>query len=102
MRQTPAHQSATADAGSPVLTTGDHHASSSYHPAQRALHQPGLEYRDHLNTNLADTFAKARERLAAQAAIEEATPKPQRKRPALMQVRRVRAGTTNHLTLPLF
>ena len=63
---------------------------------------PAFEYRDHLNTNLADTFAKARERLAAQAAIEAATPKPQLKRPQVMQIRRVRAGTTNHLTLPLF
>ena len=78
------------------------HASSPHHPAQRAVHQPGLEYRASYSTNLADTFAKARERIAAQAAQEAATPKPQRKRPALMQIRRVRAGTTNHLTLPLF
>lgn len=63
---------------------------------------PAFEYRASYSTNLADTFAKARERIAAQAAQEASTPKPQRKRPALMQIRRVRAGTTNHLTLPLF
>ena len=61
-----------------------------------------FQYSHSTSTNIADTFAKARERIAAQAAQEAATPKPQRKRPALMQVRRVRAGTTNHLTLPLF
>ena len=63
---------------------------------------PEFEYRDSYSTNLADSFAKVRERMAAQAAVVDATPKPQRKRPALMQIRRVRAGTTNHLTLPLF
>lgn len=63
---------------------------------------PEFQYRASHSTNLTDTFAKARERLAAQAAMEAATPKPQRKRPALMQIRRVRAGTTNHLTLTLF
>ena len=63
-----------------------------------------FQYRASHSTNLADTFAKARERLAAaaQAAMETATPRARRKRPQIMQIRRVRAGTTNHLTLPLF
>ena len=63
---------------------------------------PAFQYRDSHSTNLADTFSKARERLAQQAAVEAATPKPKRSRPTIMQIRRVRAGTTNHLTLPLF
>ena len=61
-----------------------------------------FQYRASHSTNLADTFAKARERLAVQAAMEAATPRARRKRPQIMQIRRVRAGTTNHLTLPLF
>lgn len=63
---------------------------------------PAFQYRASHSTNLADTFAKARERIAAQAAVEAATPKPQHKRPPLMTVRRVRAGTTTHLSMPLF
>ena len=35
---------------------------------------PDFEYRDHLRTNLAETFAKARERLASHADIDQATP----------------------------
>ena len=55
------------------------------------------------STNIADTFAKARERIAAEQAAQA---KKQRRRtqhgPALMTIKRVRAGTTNHLNLQLF
>ena len=55
------------------------------------------------STNIAETFAKARERIAAEQAAQA---KQQRRRtqhgPALMTIKRVRAGTTNHLTMPLF
>ena len=50
-----------------------------------------------------ETFAKARERIAAKQAAQA---KKQRRRtqhsPALMTIKRVRAGTTNHLNLQLF
>ena len=55
------------------------------------------------STNIAETFAKARERIAAEQAAQA---KKARRRtqhgPALMTINRVRAGTTNHLTMPLF
>lgn len=55
------------------------------------------------STNIAETFAKARERIAAEQAAQA---KKVRRRtqhgPALMTINRVRAGTTNHLTMPLF
>lgn len=62
-----------------------------------------FQYSNSASTNIADTFAKARARIAAEQAA--ATRKPRRRSqhgPALMTINRVRAGTANHLTLPLF
>ncbi|WP_417285328.1 hypothetical protein [Comamonas sp.] len=55
-------------------------------------------------TNIAETFAKARARIAAEQAAEAKPPKRRRQqqRPTVMPIHRVRAGITNHLTLPLF
>ncbi|MBL5979694.1 hypothetical protein JAO85_20660 [Comamonas sp. NyZ500] len=62
-----------------------------------------FQYSNSASTNIAETFAKARERIAAEQAAQA---KKQRRRtqhgPAVMTIKRVRAGTTNHLTLPLF
>ena len=62
-----------------------------------------FQYSHSTSTNIADTFAKARARIAAEQAVS--APKPRRRRqhqPEVMKIRRVRAGTVNHLTLPLF
>lgn len=62
-----------------------------------------FQYSNSASTNIAETFARARARIAAE---QTATTKKPRRRsqhgPALMTIKRVRAGTTNHLTLPLF
>ena len=61
-----------------------------------------FQYSNSASTNIADTFAKARARIAAEQA---AAIKPRRRSqhgPALMTINRVRAGTTNHLNLQLF
>ena len=62
-----------------------------------------FQYIHSTSTNIAETFAKARERIAAEQAAQA---KKARRRtqhgPALMTIKRMRAGTTNHLTLPLF
>ena len=55
------------------------------------------------STNIADTFAKARARIATEQAAQPKARKPRRQHaPAVMTIRHVRTGTTNHLTLPLF
>ena len=67
------------------------------------LTSAAFQYSHSTSTNIADTFAKARARIAAEQAAQ--TKKPRRRTqhaPALMTINRVRAGTTNHLTLPLF
>ena len=61
-----------------------------------------FQYSNAVSTDVAATFARAREQLAAQAALQAPAPRPPRQRPALMPVHRVRAGTAGHLTLPLF
>lgn len=62
-----------------------------------------FQYSNSASTNIADTFARARERIAAEQAAQV---KKQRRRtqhgPALMTINRVRAGTANHLNLQLF
>nr|WP_182312344.1 hypothetical protein [Comamonas testosteroni] len=62
-----------------------------------------FQYIHSTSTNIADTFAKARERIAAEQAAQA---KKARRRtqhaPAPMTINRVRAGTTNHLNLQLF
>jgi len=71
-------------------------------PSMRCTN-PAFEYRDSLRTNIADTFAKARERIAAEQAAQAKKPRRRTQHgPALMTIKRVRAGTTNHLTMPLF
>ena len=62
-----------------------------------------FQYSNSASTNIADTFARARARMAAEQAA--ATNKPRRRsqhRPALMTINRVRADTANHLNLQLF
>lgn len=54
------------------------------------------------STNIAETFARARERIAAEQAAQAKKPRRRQHAPALMTINRVRAGTTNHLNLPLF
>ena len=71
-------------------------------PSMRCTN-PAFEYRDSWRTNIAETFAKARERIAAEQAAQAKKPRRRTQHgPALMTIKRVRAGTTNHLTLPLF
>ena len=71
-------------------------------PSMRCTN-PAFEYRDALCTNIADTFAKARERIAAEQAAQAKKPRRLRQHtPALMTINRVRAGTSNHLNLQLF
>lgn len=62
-----------------------------------------FQYSNSASTNIADTFARARARIAAEQAV--AASKPRRRGqhgPALMTINRVRAGTANHLNLQLF
>ena len=62
-----------------------------------------FQYSHSSSTNIADTFAKARARIAAEQAAQPKPRKPRRQHaPAVMTIQRVRAGTSNHLTLPLF
>ncbi|MEG0556958.1 MAG: hypothetical protein RR574_10910 [Comamonas sp.] len=63
-----------------------------------------FQYSNSASTNIAETFARARARIAAEQAAEAKPPKRRRQqqRPTVMPIHRVRAGTTNHLTLPLF
>lgn len=62
-----------------------------------------FQYSNAVSTNIADTFAKARERIAAEQAAQAKKPRRLRQHaPALMTINRVRAGTTNHLNLQLF
>jgi len=64
---------------------------------------PAFEHRDALRTNIAETFARARERIAAEQAAQAKKPRRRTQHsPALMTIKRVRAGTTNHLNLQLF
>lgn len=58
-------------------------------------------YRNKDCTNVTLTWDRHRETLLAQQQKEREGIKP-RKRPAVMTVRRVRAGTTAHLTMSLF
>ena len=62
-----------------------------------------FQYSNSASTNIADTFAKARARIAAEQAVTASKPRRRSQHaPALMTVRRVRAGTTHHLNLQLF
>ena len=62
-----------------------------------------FQYSHSTSTNIADTFAKARARIAAEQAAQAKKPRRRSQHgPALMTIKRVRAGTTNHLTMPLF
>ena len=63
-----------------------------------------FQYSHSSSTNIADTFARARARIAAEQAATASKPRRRRQqqRPTLMQIHRVRAGTTNHLNLQLF
>ncbi|MDN5502975.1 MAG: hypothetical protein L0H10_04035 [Comamonas sp.] len=71
-------------------------------PSMRCT-DPAFEYRDSWRTNIAETFAKARERIASEQAAQAKKPRRRTQHaPALMTINRVRAGTTNHLNLQLF
>ena len=62
-----------------------------------------FQYSNSASTNIADTFAKARARIAAEQAATARKPRLRSQHaPALMTINRVRAGTTNHLNLQLF
>ncbi|ACY34332.1 hypothetical protein [Comamonas thiooxydans] len=61
-----------------------------------------FQYSNSASTNIAETFAKARERIAAEQAAQTKKPRRRQHAPALMTINRVRAGTTNHLNLQLF
>ncbi|WP_182282945.1 hypothetical protein [Comamonas testosteroni] len=62
-----------------------------------------FQYIHSTSTNIADTFAKAREHIAAEQAAQAKKPRRRTQHtPALMTINRVRAGTTNHLNLQLF
>ena len=58
-------------------------------------------YRNKDCTNVTLTWDRHRQNLQAQQAQAREVVKT-RKRPAVMTVRRVRAGTTGHLSMPLF
>lgn len=62
-----------------------------------------FQYSHSTSTNIADTFARARARIAAEQAAQPKPRKTHRQHaPAVMTIRRVRAGTTNHLNMQLF
>ena len=62
-----------------------------------------FQYSNSASTNIADTFAKARARIAAEQAATARKPRLRSQNaPALMTINRVRAGTANHLNLQLF
>ena len=61
-----------------------------------------FQYSHSTSTNIAETFAKARARIAAEQEAQNKKPRRRQHSPALMTVRRVRAGTTHHLNLQLF
>lgn len=58
-------------------------------------------YRNSASTNVVQTWETHRQRMREQQQAERRASKP-RSRPPLMPMRRVRAGTAAHLSMPLF
>ncbi|UNV89403.1 MULTISPECIES: hypothetical protein [unclassified Comamonas] len=62
---------------------------------------PEFVYRNSGRTDVAQTWERHRQAMAAQQQANSTVRKP-RKRPPVMTIRHVRAGTTGHLNLSLF